>query len=179
VSETQLKTAVSAFYSVFTNQIKEKPRISASFGSRRRSFSQTFIVAYRKMDFLVVANALSKKRAPHHESTGTGKEHERFISEGGVENHSFVYAWTMWVWTWVAVIVGIILSVIAVYLSWTCSTAQNQHVLMKVALAILAALFSVVYIIVHFILVFVTDRSDGRIPKWCSSGIFRRSIKRR
>jgi len=81
----------------------------------------------------------------------------------------YVYASIIW-------IIGILLSVFAVYLSWMCSTSQGQDIVMKVVLAIIAALFSLIYIIVHFVLVFATRNIDG-VSAWCSpsrSGTSRR-----
>jgi len=78
------------------------------------------------------------------ESSGTSSS----IARGGA------FVWMIWVT--IASIVGLALSVFAVYLSWTCSTAQRQHTALKIILAVLAFMFSLTYIIVHYILVFVT-----------------------
>lgn len=48
-------------------------------------------------------------------------------------------------------ILSIILGFIAFYLSWSCNTALNYHILIKSIFAIFAFLFGFVYIILYFL----------------------------
>lgn len=138
------------------------------------------------MDFVVLADYVPKRTyfdgslpvapAPNTRDTffdgGSGNGGGNKNSSSGSSSSS-ASAWSEvstfgWqVYTAVIWAIGIVLSVIAVYLSWTCSTAQGQGIVMKVVLAIIAALFSVIYIIVHIILVFATRNMNG-VSEWCS-----------
>lgn len=115
------------------------------------------------MDFVLISNrALSltknSEAEPFSDRDQSGGETEK--------TSSALYAFRT-VWATIVAIVGILLSVFAVYLSWTCSTAQGQPIVMKIVLAIIAAIFSVLYIIIHYILVFITAESKS-LPNWCS-----------
>lgn len=52
----------------------------------------------------------------------------------------------------VSFVVGIVIGVVAVYLSWTCNTALQYGTALKVIFAILAYLFGFLYIILYMIM---------------------------
>jgi hypothetical protein len=48
--------------------------------------------------------------------------------------------------------IGIIIGIVAVYLSWTCNTAMQYNFALKVFFAIFAYLFGLIYIILYIIM---------------------------
>ena len=120
------------------------------------------------MDFAYLSKSLWRRsRAPRDRVDPFREEDEESNTRTNEEDQPNNMA--MWMWAWIVAIVGIALSVFAVYLSWTCSSRQGQPLLMKIVLAVLAALFSIIYIIVHLVLVWTARLSGGRLPEWCSS----------
>lgn len=116
----------------------------------------------QKMDFIVAATGLRASRKKKESFDGGS-------SSSAPTSSSVAADVVAWVWGVFVALIGLALSVLAVYLSWTCGTKQNLPTVTKVILAIVAALFSVIYIIVHFVLVFVTNNSNGRFQPWCSA----------
>lgn len=52
----------------------------------------------------------------------------------------------------VSFVISILIGLLAVYLSWTCNTAINYHVILKVLFAIFAWFFGLFYIVMYMIL---------------------------
>ena len=52
----------------------------------------------------------------------------------------------------VAMVVGIIIGTVAAYLSWSCNTALNYNLGLKVVFAVLAYIFGLLYILLYMIM---------------------------
>lgn len=52
----------------------------------------------------------------------------------------------------VSFVIGVLIGIVAIYLSWSCNTAIEYHIVMKVIFAVFAYLFGFVYILLYMIL---------------------------